>query len=126
MQRNTSPQIGPGFVPPAWPGPQPTGSPRSVQPLTRREATGSAAGIITDVDGAFLVDVLTAAMAAGFGITFSATSDGGALSVTLLGSTGRFRDYCTNLEHLNSTLDAIRGRATDWLARNTPPTTKAR
>lgn len=96
------------------------GSPRSVQPLTRREATGSASGVIADIDGAFLVEVVTTAMAAGYGLTFSATSDGGALSVTLLTAQGRFRDYCTNLEHLKETLGGIRARATTWLARNTP------
>lgn len=98
----------------------------AVQPLTRREAVGSATALMADLDGQFLVECLTQALAAGHGVTFSATSDGGAVSVTLLTATGKFRDYAVNLEQLKDTLAAVRARATDTLARTQSDAPKSR
>lgn len=100
------------------------GSPRSVQPLTRREATGSAAGVMADVDGQFLVECLMPVLAAGCGVTFSATSDGGALSVTLLCACGRFRDYCVNTAQLNDTLAGLRAHAQGHMSAPTRASVK--
>lgn len=96
-------------------------------PLTGRQHTGKAATDLAHVEASVLMECLCSAIADGCGVTFSATSDGGALSVTLLRREGRFRDYAAGTEAITSALLAVRDLCLPREGRDTPaPSKRAR
>jgi hypothetical protein len=93
-------------------------------PLTERGRTGSAVEALAGVEAALLLECLCAAVAAGAGVTISATSDGGALSVTLLDARGRFRDYAADTTGVTSALLAVRDLCAPAEGQHPPTRTK--
>jgi hypothetical protein len=99
---------------------------RGYAPLTERGRTGSASEALAGVEPALLLECLCAAVAAGSGVTISATSDGGALSLTLLDDRGRYRDYAPDTEAVTRALLAIRGLCEPERGADTRARPKAR
>lgn len=79
--------------------------------LVNRETTQLRSVQVSDCDPQSWVGAIEHALAAGWGLTFSRTTDGGAISVTLYAGEERFRTYCSTSDELAAALAGVRERA---------------
>lgn len=79
----------------------------SFRALRNREEAGGRVGGITDVPPEKWVHAIRMALSAGIGVTFSATSDGGAVSVTVYDGGERLRSYAASAEEFVELLEAL-------------------
>lgn len=83
----------------------------NLRPLVDRTGSGNRVAGIVKVDSKLWVAAIECCLAAGLGLLFSSTSDGGAVSITLYDGNDRSRSYATSPEELADMLAIVRDRA---------------
>lgn len=81
------------------------------RPLVQRGAGSVGIDRFKDVAATLWLDAIYGSLGAGTGLLVSATSDGGAISITLYEGTERSRSYASSAEELAEVLAAVRDRS---------------
>jgi hypothetical protein len=95
--------------------PDPRGRGANYRRLVEPTAGDTRPGDFGGCDPKLVVAAVDAVLAAGWGVTFSRTSDGGALAITIYAGNERYRAYAASDAEVTRSLEAMRAKALDEL-----------